>query len=86
MITLIIILVVLESIAAIRALKCALPRSNPSFYLIFAGDALIKLSGLALATWWLWSRHLPYTAPLLTLGFALLLSSLAQIPFLYRVR
>ena len=82
--TLLIILVVLETFAAIRALEWALPRSDRAFFSIFVGDALIKLSGLAMATWWLWSRHLPYTRPLLALGFALLFSSLAQIPFFCR--
>jgi hypothetical protein len=74
----------LESAAAIIALKRVLTKSNTAFFLIFVGDALIKMASLILATWWLWSRGLPYTGPLLTLGFVLLLLSLAPIPFLYQ--
>ena len=75
-----------EGIAAIVALRWALPKSDVLFYGVFVGDALVRLSGLAMATWWLWSRHLPYVAPLLTLGFGFLAMSLLQIPFLYKAR
>lgn len=74
----------LESAVVIWALKRTLTKSNTAFFLIFVGDALVKMAGLILATWWLWSRGLPYTGPLLTIGFALLLLSLAPIPFLYK--
>jgi hypothetical protein len=85
-ISLIVILVLLEGAAVIRLLKWALPKSNVAFFSVFAGDALVRLVGLGLATWWLWSRHLPFVAPLLTLGFGYLVMSLMQIPFLYKAR
>ena len=84
--TLMMTLVVFEGAAAIGALKWALPRSNRLFFSIFVGDALFKMTGLALVTWWLCARHLPYTGPLLTLGGAYLLLSFAQIPFFYQAR
>src|SRR5262245_16479443 len=65
----------IQSIAAFAALGWALSRSNHLFYSIFVGDALMRLLGLGLATYWLWSRALPYTGPLLSLGFAYLLLS-----------
>jgi len=45
-------------------------RTDHSFYSIFVGDALLRLAGLGLMTYRLWSRPLPYTGPLLSLGVA----------------
>ena len=86
MILAIIIGVVLEGAAALWALKWAMPKSNRTFFSVFVGDAMLRLIGLALATYWLWTRHLPFTGPLVTLAFAYLLLSLIQIPFFYKVR
>jgi len=82
----VILAVGLQSMAAFWALLWALPRSNGAFFSVFAGDALLRLAGLGVAAWWLWSRHQPYTAPLIILAFAYLLLSLVQIPFFYRAR
>ena len=86
MISLILILVLMEGSAAIWALKWALPKSNAAFFSVFVGDALIRLTGLGLATGWLLYHHLSYVAPLLTLGLGYLAMSLLQIPFLYKAR
>ena len=86
MIRTIIISAVLESAAALWALRWSLRKPNPVFYSVFVGDALLKLAGLSAATWWLWSRHLSYTTPLLTIALAYLLLPLFQIPFLYKAR
>jgi hypothetical protein len=75
----------LQSMAAFLGLGWALHRSNRSFYSIFVGDALLRLAGLGLTGYWLWSRNLPYTGPLLSLGFAYFLLSLVQVPFFYQV-
>ena len=82
----IVLLIGIQTMAAFWGLGWALPHSNSAFFSIFVGDALFKMTGLALMTWWLWSRSLPTTAPLLTLGSALLIYSLIQIPFFYQVR
>ena len=82
----IVLIIGFQTMAAFWGLGWALPRSNSAFFSIFVGDALLKMTGLALATWWLWSRSLPYTGPLLTLGFAFLIFSLVQIPFFYLIR
>jgi len=79
-----VLIIGLQTMAAFWGLGWALPRSNSAFFSIFVGDVLLKMTGLALATWCLWSRRLPYTGPLLTLGFAFLIFSLVQIPFFYR--
>jgi hypothetical protein len=78
--------IILEGLIALYALKWALPKSNKAFFGIFAGDALLRLVGLGLATWWLWSKQLPFVAPLLTIGFGYLAVSLVQIPFLYKAQ
>jgi hypothetical protein len=75
----------IQSMAAFWGLLWALPKSNRAFFSIFVSDSLLRLVGLGLATYWLWSRHLPFTGPLLILAFAYLLLSLVQIPFLYKV-
>jgi hypothetical protein len=82
----IIVAIGLEGAVATWALRWALPKSDTAFFSIFAGDALLRLVGLGLATWWLWSRQLPYKAPLLTFGFGYLLVSIVQIPFLHKAR
>jgi hypothetical protein len=82
----IIVAVGLQSMAAFWALMWALPKSNSAFFSIFVGDALLRLTGLGLATGWLWARQLPFTAPLLTLAFAYLVLSFVQIPFFCKVR
>lgn len=78
--------IAIETAAAIWALKRALSKSDPAFYLIFFGDALLKLAALGGITVWLYVRHLPFVGPLLTLGFGYLAASLMQIPFLYKAR
>jgi hypothetical protein len=85
MIVSIIVAILIESSAATFALKWSSSKSNITFFSIFVGDALFKMIGLALATWWLLYRSLPYTRPLLTIGFAILFISLIQIPFFYKV-
>jgi len=82
----IVLIVGIQSMAAFWALLWALPKSNSAFFSIFVGDALLRLIGLGLATCWLWSRHLPYTGPLLTLAFAYLFLSMIQIPFFHKAR
>jgi len=74
-----------QSMVAFWALLWAIPRSNRAFYSIFVGDALLRLVGLGAATAWLWSRHLPFTGPLLCLATAFLLLSFIQIPFFQKV-
>ena len=76
----------LQSMAVFGALFWALPRSNRAFFSIFVGDALLRLVGLGWASFWLWSGHLPYTGPLLSLAAAYLLMSFVQIPFFYKAR
>jgi hypothetical protein len=76
----------LECAAAIWAMKRALSKSDLAFFSIFVGDAFFKMIGLALATWWLWTRHLPYTIPLISLGLAIMALSLLQIPFFYQAK
>ncbi len=76
----------IESMGTFWALLWALPRSNSAFFSIFVADALVRLAGLGVVSYWLWSRHLPYTAPLLSLGFAYLVYSLVQVPFFYKAR
>lgn len=73
-----------QSMAAFWGLAWALPKSDKAFFSIFVGDALLRLAGLGLATYWLWSRHLPYTGALVLLGFAYLAFSVVQIPFFNR--
>ena len=82
----IIFLIVVEGSVAVLAFQWAKGQSNAVFYSVFAGDAFIKLFGLALATWWLLSHQRPYVGPLLTMGIGYLGMSLLQIPFLYRMR
>ncbi len=86
MITSIIIGVALEGIAAILALKWALPKSDRAFFSIFMGDAFLRLTALGFVTWWLLSRHLPFVFPLITMGSGYLVMSVLQIPFLYKAR
>ncbi len=86
MIPAIIIGIGIEGAAAFWALQWALPKSNQAFFSVFFGDAFLRLIGLGFVTWWVWSRHLPFVQPLLTLGFGYLAISLIQIPFLYRAR
>jgi hypothetical protein len=76
----------LQTMVAFVGLGWALHRTDYSFYSIFVGDALLRLAGLGLMTYWLWSSHLPYTGPLLSLGVAYFLLPLVQIPFFYQVR
>jgi hypothetical protein len=80
------ILTGLQTMAAFLGLGWALERRDHSFYSIFVGDALLRLVGLGLATYWLWSRSLPYTGPLLSLGLAYFMLSLVQVPFFSRGR
>ena len=86
MISGIVLLIGLEGAAATWAFKWALLKSDAAFFSIFVGDALLRLTGLGLVTWWLAYRHLPFVAPLLTVGFGFLAMSLIQIPFLYKAR
>jgi hypothetical protein len=86
MITSIIIGTGLEGAAAIWALKWALLKSDRTFYSIFVGDALLRLTALGFVSWWLLSRHMPFVLPLLTMGSGYLLMSVLQIPFLYKAR
>jgi hypothetical protein len=76
----------LQSMAAFLGLGWALHRSNRSFFSIFVGDALLRLAGLGITASWLWSGHMPYTGPLLSLGSAYFSLSLVQVPFFYLVR
>ncbi len=79
-----IVLAGLESMAIFCALLWALPKSNTVFFSIFVGDSLLGFAGLGLAVYWLESRHIAYTLPLLSLGLAYLLLPLVQIPFFHR--
>ena len=72
----------LQSMAAFLALVGSLRKSNKVFYSIFLGDAAIRLVTLAVATYLLHLRSLPYAAPLITLAVSYLVLSLVQIPFL----
>jgi len=76
----------MQSMAAFWALMWALPKSNWAFFAIFVVDALLRVVVLGLVTYWLGSRHLAYTAPLLTLAFSYMFLSFVQIPFFYRTR
>jgi hypothetical protein len=86
MIVALIIGIVIESAAAIIALKWALLKSDQTFFSIFFGEAFLRLAVLGGVTGWLYIKHLPFVGPLLTLGFGYLAASLIQIPFLYKAR
>ena len=75
----------LQSVAAFSALLWALSKSDRVFFSIFVGDALLRLAILGIALYWLFSRHMDYTWPLLSLGFSYLVLSLVQVPFFYRI-
>ena len=75
----------LQSVAAFSALLWALSKSDRVFFSVFVGDALLRLAVLGIALYWLCSRHMDYTGPLLSLGFSYLVLSLVQVPFFYRV-
>ena len=78
--------VLIEGVVATWALRWSSTKSDKAFFSIFVGDAFLKMTGLALAVWWLWAHQLPYTQPLLMLGGGYLLLSFAQIPFFIQVR
>lgn len=75
----------LQSMAVFSALLWAFSKPNTVFFSIFVGDALLRLAVLGLAVYVLASRHMAYTAPLLSLGAAYFFLSLVQIPFFCRV-
>ncbi len=76
----------LQSMAVFWGFLWALPRSNGAFFSVFVGDALLRLTGLALVIYVLWLRHLSYPGPLLTLAGASMLLMCVQIAFYYQVR
>lgn len=86
MVSILVVLAGIQSMAAFWALLWALPKSNTSFFSVFVGDALLRLGALAASTYWLSSQKMAYTVPLLALALAYLAFSIVSIPFYSRVR
>lgn len=76
----------LHSMLAFWAFTWAVSRSNRAFFSMFAGDAVLRLAALGLLTVLILQAGWPPVAPLLSLAAVYAVMSLAQIPFLMRVR